>query len=154
MLADIKNKKIQLKAMLLALTIAISSNGCSIDTEAKETPRKPIIYDYDNYHTTEPEEVPVYPTLEEFISKDIYTEDDIVLGLNMGIIITIQKKGSPWYTYCIKDLNENSSYTPPAGYSAYEELVGVGVDENGKVTYVKGGIYHDVPTHAEQFLTK
>ncbi len=154
MLSDIKNKKLQLKSMLLTLTIILASNGCTIDSEAEETLQKPIIYDYDNSISTEPKDVQVYPTLEEFISKDIYTEDDIVLGISMGIIVTIQTKGSPWYTYCIKDMDENSTYTPPAGYSAYEELVGVGLDENGKVTYIKGGIYHDVPTHAEQFLTK
>ena len=58
--------------MLLTLSIILASSSCSIDTEAEETPRKPIIYDYDNSFPSETEEADVYPTLEEFINKDIY----------------------------------------------------------------------------------
>ena len=72
MLSNIKNKKLQLKAMLLTLSIILASSSCSMDTEAEETPRKPIIYDYDNSFPSETEEADVYPTLEEFINKDIY----------------------------------------------------------------------------------
>ncbi len=154
MISNISNKKLQLKAMLLALTIILAGNSCSLETEAEETEQKPIFYGDENYFLTESENVPVYPTVEEFINKEYYTEDDITVGIAMGIIVTIQKKGSPWYTYCIKDFDENSSYTPPAGFSAYEELVGIGLDENSKVTYIRGGIYHDVPTHVEQYLKK